>query len=151
MNPHLQEALITLLGAMALGVPLTARAIPRAIDQWTKAKADAKRAQSDALRTSAETEKLEAETAAAALLDLRRRLDDCEAKHKISDQKHLEQQAEINGLQQRAILDQNLLEQFQAKMEADEAARARDEGLIRGMKVELDELRRIVSTGGRHA
>lgn len=41
MTPELQHALVYLLGTLAMAVPLTARAIPTAIERWSKARADA--------------------------------------------------------------------------------------------------------------
>lgn len=147
MSPEVQQALISLLGAVALAVPLTARAIPGAIDRWSKAKADLKKAEADAVVKHAEAERLEAEAAKSALDDFRKRLDDCE-------KKHADQLQRIEHLQRQSASDNELLERFAAQLEQNKidleqgrVERVRDEGVMRGMRMEIDELRSIIQTG----
>lgn len=131
-----------------LGIPLTVRAIPGVIERWSKARADAIRAAAETKRTSAETEKIEAETAAAALADLRKRLDESERKHENCAR-------EVDALKRQSRADGELLEKLHSKMETDEVESRkrmeRDEKLIRGLRTEIDELRRILKAGGLHA
>lgn len=130
----------SLLGALALSAPLTARAFVRAID----ARSNAKRSEADAKKLSAEAEKIEAQTEAETLADLRQRLDSCEARHRESDKRIAQQGEEIGHLRIQTDRDRELLEKFHEKM-------LRDEKIIKMMRNEIDELNRIIKSGGVHA
>lgn len=95
MSPDLQHALVYLLGAVALAVPATVRAVPAALERLTKARAD-----------TAQAALVAEQSRAAELADLRRRIEDVEHER---DQCHL---------------------------------------LVEGLRREVAELRRAITSGG---
>lgn len=117
MSDQLQTALISLLGALVVSMPLTIRRL-------TKARLD-----------FAAAERKQSETTAEALADLRRRLDECEEKHTAA-------MKEIDGLRRQCASDNDLLLRLGEKSEQDEA-------IMRGMRIELDDLRKVLQ-GGRY-
>lgn len=138
MTPDLQHALVALLGAFVVAIPLTAPHVPKWLDAWFKgraAKADAETkvllAKAEATKAEADARRTSSETNAEAFTDLRHRLDDCERKHEVADKK-------IEAMERQSASDAVLLERFHKKMEQDEA-------VIRGMRIEMSELRAAIS------
>lgn len=139
-----------LIAAIAIMLALVARAVPGWIDGWSKARiaksaadtdaavkrADAVKAEADAALTRAQADKLSAETAQHALTDFRKRLDDCETRHTLQD-------AEIEGLHRMRDADQLVIAKFAGELQ-------KSEDLIRGLRSQVNELERIVQSGGVH-
>lgn len=123
MTPELQHALVYLLGTIAIAVPATMRALPSAIERILGAVERASRARADAAKATLVT----AETAAGALDELRRRLDEVEYER---DQCHMR----IAEVQREA--------QTATAMALDAERR------LDTLRREVDDMRRVQASGG---
>jgi len=122
------QAIAALVAALVAFV--SGGALQRIVERWSKARATA-------VVLEAKTEQAEANAIHETLRDLRKRLDDCERKHDEQRERGHRQDEQLAMMQRQIDADAVLIERLAAKAEADET-------LIRGMRAELDELRRVM-------
>lgn len=84
-----------------------------------------------------------AETTAAALEDLRTRLDSCEADHRARDAKDALQDKKIEHLERQLAANDEVIVGFSEKIESDAV-------LIRGLRARVADLEQVMKTGVRH-
>lgn len=156
---------LELAGAIALAVPLTARAIPRAINTVstalaarTKAKADAevklaeaKKLEADAQKADADAElaraaadRVQAESAAAMLSDLQHRLEVTEAKNAECERRNDKLEQDLVHMRRQIEADAEVIAKFSERT-------TEQEKRIEAMRAETKELRRIMRAGGLDA
>lgn len=128
---NIQDVLVQLAGAAVIAVPLVVRAMPAALERWSKAKETV----ANAAMKKAEAERISATTTSTALTDFMARLDECEKQHKEAAALALAQGEQIRALQHMHVLDAEMLAKCSDKIDTDDA-------VIRGLRNEIAELRR---------
>ena len=154
----LPPEILSVIGAIALAIPLTARALPKgiatvsnALAARTKAKADAERTTADAKKVEADAEmtratadKIQAESAASMMKDLQERLEATEVKNEQCEKGNAQRDTMIEGMKRQLEADGELIAKFSERAVVDEKR-------INTMHAEIQDLRRVMRSGGLNA